>query len=78
VVADVSDGAGTSSGKVCGRSDHDDGQVVDRGDGAWRDARSEQLRRQGIVVEQVAGVKLERPQPAINAASLSPDMGSET
>ena len=36
------------------RRDHDDGQVVDRGDGAWRDTCGEQLRRQGILVEEVA------------------------
>lgn len=39
---------------MCGRGDHDDGQAVDRGDGAGRDARGEQLRRQGIVVDEVA------------------------
>jgi hypothetical protein len=52
--ADVSDGIGTGLQEVCGRSDHDDGQVVDRGDGAWRDACGEQLRREGILVEEVA------------------------
>jgi hypothetical protein len=50
-VADLSDGAGASSRKV---RDHDDGQAVDRGDGAGRDAHGEQLRRQGILVEEVA------------------------
>jgi hypothetical protein len=35
--------------KVRGRGDHDDGQAVDRGDDAGRDAHGEQLRRQGIV-----------------------------
>jgi hypothetical protein len=52
--ADVSAGTGPSSGEVCGRRDHDDGQVVDRGDGAGRDTRGEQPRRQGILVEEVA------------------------
>jgi len=39
---------------VRGRTNHDDGQIVDRSDGAWGNACGEQLRRQGIIIEKVA------------------------
>lgn len=37
-----------------GRRNHDDGQVVDRSDGERRDTCGEQLRRQRILLKEVA------------------------
>jgi hypothetical protein len=39
---------------VRGRSDHDDGQVVGRDDGAGGNACGEQVRRQGIITGKAA------------------------
>ena len=71
-MADVSDGTGTGLREVRGRRDRDDGQVVDRGDGAGRDACAGQLRPQGILVEEVAqqvggdpGVECLQPRPGL-------------
>jgi len=52
----------------CGRSEHDDGRVVDRGEGAWQDARGEQLGRQVLLVEVARQVVI--PPRVITATGL--------